>query len=556
MVAGTGAALGFRQQGPPSCPGGIHRLDVTVTPELVDIVTEVARAADGTEPGTCRRTRVTGRPSSAVAAALGDRAGAEGTPASQRDRERPDVWIPDSSVWLRAHVVGDLGRPTGRPAVARSPIVVALTASSAARLGWGSRPVDLGQLLAGANGSAHDDAVAAGGLRLPDPHGSATSAGALVSLQTSSERRSVDRAALTAALLGNATGRSWTESADPIGTLVSEGATALPASEQAVWAHNRSASVAPQVVAAYPAVGAGSLDYPFVVLAHGRQITADAARLLTALRGDVGRDLMRANGFRDADGVGGPVLTSRFGVNGTVAAGPALKAQEVELALRSADAITLGSRMLAVIDVSGSMGEPVPGAGGATRLDLTKDAAGRGLGLYPNDTRIGLWAFSTHLTSHTDYRELVSIGPLSSRGSGPTGRAQLGRALATLRHVPGGSTGLYDTALAATRRVRAGWEAGRVNSVVLLSDGKNEDDHGIGLAELLRTLRAENDPSRPVPLITIAYGADSPVAALRAMSAAAGGATYVAEDPRQVRQVFLEAIGQRSCRPACAQEPR
>ena len=103
--------------------------------------------------------------------------------------------------------------------------------------------------------------------------------------------------------------------------------------------------------------------------------------------------------------------------------------------------------------------------------------------------------------------------------------------------------------------MRAHWEPGRVNSVVLLTDGQNDDDRGISLTKLLTRLRAEHDPRRPVPLITIAYGAQSPVEALRAMSAATGGATYIAQDPRQVRQVFLEAIQQRACRPACEQRP-
>jgi hypothetical protein len=219
--------------------------------------------------------------------------------------------------------------------------------------------------------------------------------------------------------------------------------------------------------------------------------------------------------------------------------------------LASINVVKQGSRMLAVVDVSGSMGEPVPGAGGASRLDVTKVAAGRGLGLFSDATQVGLWAFSTHLTPSTDYRELVPIGPLGGSPGTVGGRQRLAGALAALHYVPGGSTGLYDTALAATRRVRAGWEPGRVNSVVLLTDGKNEDDQGIGLAELLRQLRAENDPSRPVPLITIAYGAQSPVGALRAMSEATGGATYAAEDPRQVQKVFLEAIQQRACRPNC-----
>ncbi len=264
-----------------------------------------------------------------------------------------------------------------------------------------------------------------------------------------------------------------------------------------------------------------------------------------------GQSLVLAAGFRDHKGIGGPALTSALGVNRAIPAGPAPLGSDVDRALKSLDVLRQGSRMLAVIDVSGSMGEAVPGTGGATRLDLTKKAAGRGLGVYPDDTEIGLWAFSTNLTADTDYRELVPIGPLGARSGGLTGRQQLGGALATLQHVHGGGTGLYDTALAATRRVRENWEPGRVNSVVLLTDGRNDDPHSIGLTELLTLLRAENDPQRPVPLITIAYGADGPVDALRAMSAATGGATYVAKDPRQVRQVFLQAIEQRACRPAC-----
>ncbi len=546
VVAGAGVAMGSARQDAGSCPGGVRRLQVTVAPEIAGILTEAARVADADQAATCRHTQVRSRSAAAVAESV--RVTSSPSSASVGQIPAPDVWIPDSSLWLRTAVVGALALPVSRPSVARSPVVMALTASSAARLGWDSRPVDLSRLLDGT------DAGGASGIRLPDPHGSAVSAAGLLSLQTSVARRPQDRAAFTATLLGHATSRTWTQSSDPIQPLVAEGATATPASEQAVWAHNRSAAAAHQVVAVYPAVAAGSLDYPFTVLTRDRRAQVDAARLMAMLRSHVGQDLLRANGFRVADGAGGSVLTARFGVNGTVSAGPAPRADDVDGALRAADAVMLGSRMLAVIDVSGSMGERVPGAGPATRLDLTKSAAGRGLGLYPDDTRIGLWAFSTHLTETTDYREIVPVGPLSARPGGPSGRAQLARALASLQHVPGGSTGLYDTALAATRRVRAGWEAGRVNSVVLLSDGKNEDDHGIDLAQLLRSLRAESDPARPVPLITIAYGSQSPVAALRAMSAATAGATYVAKDPRQVRQVFLEAIGQRSCRPTCAQD--
>jgi hypothetical protein len=206
--------------------------------------------------------------------------------------------------------------------------------------------------------------------------------------------------------------------------------------------------------------------------------------------------------------------------------------------------------VLAVLDVSGSMNLPVPGTGGRTRWDLTRAAASDGLALFPPDTRVGLWEFSTHLTAHTDYRQLVPIGPLSGGPAG-TGARALQAQLRVLRPLPHGSTGLYDTTLAAVRHVRGGYDPSRTNSVVLLSDGADEDDHGIGLARLLDRLRAEDDPRRPVPVISIAYGPDSDAAALRAVSDATGGATYVAADPRRLRKVFLDAVSQRLCRPDC-----
>jgi Ca-activated chloride channel family protein len=537
-LAGCGVGLALGRHTDATCSDGVRTLRVAVTPELAGIVTKVARTVDTGRGGACTKTRVTATSSSEVAASL--------RKTGQSSRVAPDVWIPDSSAWLRRSSVGSLHLPTPYQSVARSPIVVAVARQTGAALGWNSRTVDLSPLLDGdATGRPAD-------LYLPDPHGSAAAAGALLSLQATAALRADGRAALAAALLGHVGSAEGDQSGQQFTVLAGGRPEAVPTSEQQVWAYDRAAAAAKQVVASYPSLHASSLDYPWVVLARARQAQEDAVRLLAAVIGHHGRELLLAAGFRDRNGIGGPVLTSELGVDRAIPAGPAPRGDDVDRVLRSLDVLRQGSRMLAVIDISGSMGEQVPGAGGATKLDLTKKAAVRGLGVYPDDTEIGLWAFSTHLTPSTDYRQLVPIGPIGARSGAMTGRQQLAGALAALQHVPGGSTGLYDTALAATRRVRAQWEPGRVNSVVLLTDGRNDDDQGIGLAELLTLLRAENDPQRPVPLITIAYGAQSPVGALRAMSAATGGATYVAKDPRQVRQVFLEAIQQRACRPDCA----
>jgi Ca-activated chloride channel family protein len=223
----------------------------------------------------------------------------------------------------------------------------------------------------------------------------------------------------------------------------------------------------------------------------------------------------------------------------------------IEEAVRSYFSITRGARMLAVFDVSGSMGQQVPGAGGATRMDLARRAAAGAMPLLPRGSEVGLWEFATDLVGRSDHRELVSVGPLDGPDGGDDRRAALALGVAGLQQIPDGGTGLYDTTLAAVRAVRHGWDPDRVNSVVLLTDGRNDDSDGIDLAALLAQLRAEDDPQRPVPVISLVYGPDADAAALRAISEATGGATYVARDPRQVGQIMLDAFGRRACRPAC-----
>jgi len=212
------------------------------------------------------------------------------------------------------------------------------------------------------------------------------------------------------------------------------------------------------------------------------------------------------------------------------------------------------ARLLAVVDVSGSMGTPVPGAGGATRLQLVQNAARRGLSLYPDGSAVGLWTFSTRMNGDDDYRQVLPVTVLGAASDPSGGRARLAGALAGIRPTDG-DTGLYDTALAAVRSQRRSWQPEHSNAVLLLTDGRNKDASGRTLGQLVRTLRAEQDPRRPVPVISIAYGSDAQAArALAVISRVTGGATYTAR-PQQIEQVFLDALGQRACRPLCAPAP-
>jgi secreted protein with Ig-like and vWFA domain len=218
--------------------------------------------------------------------------------------------------------------------------------------------------------------------------------------------------------------------------------------------------------------------------------------------------------------------------------------------LRQWAALSIDSQLLAVIDVSGSMNEQV--ATGQTRIELTRDAAKAALALFPDTSSIGLWAFSVNQDPPNDYVELVPVGPLTE----PVGEVPRKEALvAAVDELPDraeGGTALYDTALAAFRTVRAMYDPEKINSVVLLTDGRNEDDPvGISFESLLTTLQTEVDPARPVPVITIGMGPEADLEALTQISEVTGAKAYLAEDPADIEQVFLDAMVERQCRPNC-----
>jgi secreted protein with Ig-like and vWFA domain len=178
-------------------------------------------------------------------------------------------------------------------------------------------------------------------------------------------------------------------------------------------------------------------------------------------------------------------------------------------------------------------------------MQLAREALLEGLSLFPRGTVAGLWRFSSDLTPSSNYEQVAPMASLT-----PANRRPLADAVGGLTAVPLGGTGLYDSVLAAVRHVRAGYDRDAVNSVVVLSDGRNEaaSAHGITKPALLRALRAEADPERPVVVITVAYGPDSDTEALRAISDATGGTLHVARDPRDLPVIFRDAIGGRLTR--------
>jgi hypothetical protein len=311
--------------------------------------------------------------------------------------------------------------------------------------------------------------------------------------------------------------------------------SAAPVREQALIAYNQGSPSA-QLVGAYPELANAGLDYPYVVLPQVSQPVRNAAQKFLAVLLSADPREFAARGFRLADGARGPGFPEQPWVsNERVRATPLSPEGLVGLALGEWTSVNRSGRILTVIDVSGSMNEPVPGTN-TTRMELTKQAAQMGLGLFKPTTESGLWIFSTDLSPGRDYQELIPIEPIY------VGRDEALAKLGQIQAKPNGSTGLYDTVLAGYQTLRRGWNPGRINALVVLTDGQNEDPNGISLPTLLARLKKLADPKKPLYVVFIGIGPGVNQQELSAITNVTGGEAFTTPDPRKIRDIFLTAL--------------
>jgi hypothetical protein len=544
-LAGVGGWVLLAETRQPCKP---VRLNVVASPDIAPVVNRVADRfgrAEARREGDCAQVAVIGVEPSSTAADLAGRAAASAGPG-------PDIWIPDSSIWVDQVPGGPRSSVEGEPAsIASSPVVIALTKPVAAgfgdlaTLGW-VRLIQ--ELRAGASVQ----------IGFPNPVRHTTGLAVLLAAgkiaQASPEARA-QQVALTRTLSESAAD----EISDLVARLprqageVASSIAGMPSTEQAVWQYNRRRPAVP-LVAAYPAEGTLLLDYPYVrTFVDDDQRKAQAAdRFLAALKQSSARRAFLDSGFRAPDGAAGDALAPELGVNPRLPRTvPKPPAQVVAKAIGAWQALTLPGRMLVLIDTSGSMGQIVPGID-KSRLDITVAAAQQGLGLVGDRTEMGLWEFAAGLVGkNQDYKLLVSPGPLAQPVGDVPRRAALANALSQLR-ATNNWTGLYDSILAVYRTARAGYQPGKINSVLVFTDGRNQDPAGgASLPQLLAEINRLHDPQRPVPVFMLLFGRDADLASARQIARATSGGAYIVNTPGEITQVFLEAVGLRTCRPNC-----
>jgi Ca-activated chloride channel family protein len=574
--SGSGA-----NQAAASCGAGGVTVAVTASSEKAQLMKQLAADYTAGRPrvdGRCVQVQVTSKASGAAMAALARPTGWQ----ESVDGPRPDVWTPASSGWVtlleQRTATSDRPKlvPRDVPRIAASPLVIAMPRPMAEALGWPRKQLGWSDLLdlassgAGWSKFGHPEW---GAFRLgkTNPNFSTSGLNATIGAYFAATGLAND---LTARDIANPKTRSFVTGVersvvhygDTTLTFLSnlqraddQGAglayiSAVTVEEKSVWDYNQGNPTGdpamlgrhgkPRIplVAIYPKEGTLLSDHPFVVLTAPWVDDAKrkaAASFLAYLQGGTAQAKFQQFAFRDYRNRPGSLVSEANGLSpkepATLLSPPAPAV--LDSLLRSWGDLRKRANVLIVMDTSGSMGEEVSGTG-KTKLDLAKQAATSSLAQFDSDDQVGLWMFSTRLDGDRDYRELVPIGPMSQQIDGGQRRAVLRQRIENLP--PQGGTGLYDTSLASFQFVRAHQRAESINAVVLLTDGKNEDN-GISLQALLDQLRTEQG-DQSVRLFTIAYGDDADQEKLRRIAETTNGAAYNSSDPTSINQVFTAVI--------------
>ncbi|MFG2000345.1 substrate-binding domain-containing protein [Spirillospora sp. NPDC048911] len=546
LVFGVGMSVALSGLGACSdAPSGPCRTVVVAVAASVaaPMRTAAARFQGNEVDGRCVSVRIEPRSPASVSETL---AGTVEEPGAAP----PDAWIPDSSLWIplaRSGSAGPAAVASAGPSLASSPIVWVLSASAARRFGAQGAKASWRSLMPSGIPDPKQRANAdAPRFVVPEPATSTAGMGPLLALHTLAgpgQRGLLNFATAMLAL------RAMTVK-DPVAVHAAVGETGRTtigvASEQSLLENE--AVGERTLVPVYPTEGTIVLDYPYARVTHDRGQGKAADAFGRFLGEQTTRELLINAGFRTPEGRAGTALDPKLGFAPEPPKRIQLPDSASAVKIREMwNRMRLGARLLDVLDVSPSMRQKVPGTS-TSRLTALSRQIQQSLQLTPDFVEIGLWEFATRLDGARDHREVVPIRAVGSAKNGVRQRERLISAVARSTPVPGTHTGLYDTILAGFREVSRHHRPEVFNVVTVFTDGEESDPfNGMKLDELIRTLREEYDPARPVSIIIGAYGDDIDTRPLKRIVQVTGGKVYLSKDPRQAQRIFGDLLVRMLC---------
>jgi Ca-activated chloride channel family protein len=562
-------------------------VDTAVSSEKVALLEGLAADFDdsGAEvDGRCVEVRVQRKASGAAATAL-----AEGWDEAT-DGPAPEIWSPAASSWgaVLNQRLEDAGQPPLAPADATpfmvTPLVIAMPEPMAEALGWPDQPIgwstilDLARSPEGWAAKGHPEW---GPFRLgkTNPNFSTSGLSALVAqnyaaagkttgltledlerpevqqVNTDIESSVVHYGDITLTFLNN-----WYR-ADRRGTALTY-ASAVAVEEKSVIDYNTGnpdgvldpgeEARPPRIplVAVYPTEGTLYSDNPLYVL-DAEWVDDAQARAAQLFRDFVSTPENQAKvlegGFRPGNpdvAVGDPIAPA----NGVDPTKPEtlLDVPEPRVMTQLLDNWAIqrkSARVLLVLDVSGSMGDPADPSDpdGPTKLDLAVQAVQDGLDDFKAEDLVGLRIFTTGLGDGTaNWEDLAPVAPIGPAREGL--RSQVG-SLTPLNGTP-----LYEVVATSHEEMVTAYDPELINAVVVLTDGVNDDGDTQDDDDQFRSLLAQVDEASngenatPVRLFTIAYGSGADPSELRQIAEASNATAYTATDATTIASVITAVV--------------
>ncbi len=525
-------------------PGRCTPVDVAAAPETAPLLAPLADQFNETTaahltPTTCVFVRVAQVDSSLAAQRL-----VANWPDPGSDGPAPVVWAPASSAWVtlaNARRATDHLDPIATSGVsfARTPLVVAMLNPVAHALGWPAHAVSwhqLAELASSPKGWAAYGHPEWGSFRF----GKASpelSTSALLETMATTPMSDGTAAALEASVTsyGDA---SWPFLADwqRLDGHRSQYSymSGVVTDERAVTAYNEGSANGvvpdknanlkkPKVpLAAVVPTGGPALesDNPLVVLDApwvSPVTNAGAAAFVKYALAPLAQRTVVAAGFRPGNGHAD--LTN-------------IVYETSNNALNAWTSIRKKARVMILFDVSDSMGDPadpvVPH--GPTKIDLAKAALLSALDRLAPDDEVGLRIFTSNIKTgpSSSWHDLVSVGALAKQ------KPALTKAINALEPMDGSNlyTALHDSYDAMTTRI----DPTRINGIILLTDGFNEDDANNNRKALLAHLRDN------IKIFPIGYSGEADMGTLTLVAQTSNARLYDATNATTIDTVLPAAL--------------
>jgi len=192
------------------------------------------------------------------------------------------------------------------------------------------------------------------------------------------------------------------------------------------------------------------------------------------------------------------------------------------------------SSVLVLVDVSGSMSDDA--GTGRSKMKEAIESAQATLGHFRSTDELGVWAFTTGVESAIGKNlvEIRQVKPMAGESE------QLSREMGNL--TPQQGTPLYDAVSTAYQYMSDRAEPGRINAIVVLSDGEDTDST-TSIDKLLREMRNESEGGDEslVRVFPISYGQAVSVP-LTDIAEASGGQVFDASDARRIKLIFQSVV--------------